>query len=75
MSLIETLRGPRIGPFSVFDSAGTAVIAYWIARWFEWPVLPTVAASFVLGEVVHVAVGVETPGTKMLTQQQEQKDT
>lgn len=65
MSFIEELRKPRIGPFAVFDTAGTGAIAYWLAKRYKWDLLTTVVGVYSLGEVVHLAIGKETPFTKM----------
>lgn len=66
MSLIDKLRGPRIGGLTVFDTGGTIVIAVVVAKKMDWAVVPTVLGAFVLGEMTHLFMSVDTPVTKKL---------
>jgi len=56
----------RIGGVAVVDVAGTLLGAYFLARYYEWHYVPTACGLLVIGEVVHVALGIETPVTKYL---------
>ncbi len=61
MTLLETLRTPKIGPFAVFDTA-TALAGMWIAapylgisrRRALWATIP-------IGVVTHAVLGIDTP--------------
>lgn len=66
MSLIDKLRSARIGPFAAFDLLGTIYGALLFAEWAETPKWVTVGAFIVGGEVIHAAVGQETPGTALI---------
>ena len=52
----------RIGGLEVIDIVGTVAIAWWLL-----PSLRTVALALVLGEVVHLAMKIDTPITQRLT--------
>ena len=56
----------RVGGIAVIDVAATLLGAYVLSRYEEWDFVPTAAGLFVLGEVVHVALGIETPVTKYI---------
>jgi hypothetical protein len=55
----------RVGGYAVIDVVGTFAIAYGIARIWDAPVTPTIVAAFVIGEITHWAMGINTP---LLTQ-------
>ena len=55
----------RIGGYAVVDLLGTAAIGVAVSRAARTPLLPTIAAAFVMGEVAHWALSVNTP---LLTQ-------
>ena len=63
-TLIAELRKPRIDVLgrsvAVFDTAGTAFIAYAVADRMKWNKPLTVGSAFVLGHLVHQMVGVKT---------------
>lgn len=55
----------RVYGYAVIDIVGTLGIAYLLANRLETPLAPTIAATFAAGELVHWAMGVNTP---LLTQ-------
>ena len=57
----------RVGGFAVVDIVGTVLIAYALSRHFRAPVAPTIVAAFVTGEIVHWAIGVNTPLLRQAT--------
>ena len=65
--IIEQLRGPKIGGIAIFDLGGSIVIALMIAQKMKVSKIKTVICIIALGEVVHVALGVNTPVTRRLT--------
>jgi hypothetical protein len=42
---------------ALVDVMGTLVVALYVAKRFDYPILPTVAGAFVLGEAVHAILG------------------
>ena len=66
MSTIDKLRSLRIGPFSVFDTVGTIGIGYAWHKITNTPLMSSLVLAFVTGELTHILVDVETPGTKLL---------
>lgn len=42
---------------ALVDVMGTVVVALYVAKRFNYPILPTVAGAFVLGEAVHAILG------------------
>lgn len=70
MTLLETLRGPRIGVFSAFDTLGTIIPAYLAARfWFNLNVVQSIAfvvGTLAIGELTHLIFGISTPFTQQI---------
>jgi hypothetical protein len=56
----------RIGPIAVIDLVGTIAGALIFSKVTKISPWKTVPAALVLGEVAHVAAGVETPVTRLL---------
>jgi len=68
ISLIDELRKPRIYlsqdlNISVFDTVGTIVIAYGVAKYMDWNPYLTVGLSFPLAYLTHKGFSIETPLT------------
>ena len=68
MDIITQLRKPRIHisedlNISVFDTLGTVVIAYGVAKYMDWNPYLTVGMSFPLAYISHKAFLIETPLT------------
>ena len=67
MSLIETLRTPKIGPFAVFDFVTAFAGMYYLGpkvlgisrRQALWATVPT-------GIAVHALLGIDTPLNRMV---------
>jgi hypothetical protein len=51
---------------ATIDTLGTVMLAYGISYYFDKPFLPTLAGTFAVGEIAHVAFGVETRLLKKL---------
>ncbi len=54
----------RIYGLAIIDIVGTIVIVYLLSiymKWTTWDFLGILAYAFILGEVVHYALGIETP--------------
>lgn len=51
----------RVGGYAVVDVLGTVAIAYAVSVRQDMPVVPTIVAAFVAGEIVHWTMGVNTP--------------
>lgn len=62
MSLLATLRSLRepCCQTSVFDTAGTAVLAWLAAGYFDWDPVVTTVGAFGLGFATHFALGIKT---------------
>lgn len=60
---LEQLRRPRIFGLALFDTVGTAIGAYYLAKYNDWPLGRTMVGTFVIGELVHLAFGIKTPVT------------
>jgi hypothetical protein len=59
----------RIGPFALVDTVLTALVGIGIAHWYQFNTLSTltfIAALFLVGELVHLVLGVKTSGAVML---------
>ena len=68
ISIIDELRKPRIYlsqdlNISVFDTVGTIVIAYSVAKYMNWNPYLTVGMSFPLAYISHKVFMIETPLT------------
>lgn len=74
MSLLETLRKPRLGPFALFDLGGTVLIGLAVSHRFGYRSEIVVPGLIVAGHVVHLLVGQETPGTKLVSSKFGNKD-
>lgn len=66
MSLIQTLRGPRIGPFAVFDFVTALGAAYWIAPKIGMSRKVAMLVAIPAGVVVHELLGIDTPLNRMV---------
>ena len=66
MSLLDTLRAPRIGPFSAFDTVGTLLLSVPVSKFFKVKLHYTIIVMFIGGEIAHELVGQETPGTMLI---------
>lgn len=56
----------RVYGLAVIDIVGTIVIALFIAKRYNFNKTKTLIFAFILGEVVHVVLDIDTPITKML---------
>ncbi len=63
-TLLATLRGPRIGPFTAFDLLGSLAIALVISR--RLGTNTPLIAVLPLSVVAHLIAGSDTPLTKMV---------
>ena len=64
---IQKLRdGFRIGGLSMFDTLGTIGGAYIHSRYFGTDLTKTIIFYLIAGEVVHLALGIDTPITKFI---------
>ena len=63
MSLIKSLREPKIADMAIFDLAATAAVAYYVSENHtkgEHPFLHVFLALMLLAIVVHVMIGTPT---------------
>lgn len=69
MSSIGDIRAnaPRILGLNSFDLIGTAIIAIPVAKYIEQPYPLALAEMLLLGEAVHLAMGIDTPITLWLS--------
>ena len=51
----------RVAGYAVIDVLGTLASGYVLSNRLKTPALPTIVATFAVGEVVHWAMGVNTP--------------
>ncbi len=59
----------RIYGLAVIDIVGTIVVVYLLSmymKWTTWYFLIVLVYAFILGELVHYAMGIETPITRGL---------
>ena len=63
---INKLRNPKIGGIAIFDVGGSVVIALLIAQRYNISKLKTIIGILALGELVHVAFGIQTPVTRKI---------
>jgi len=59
----------RIGPIAVIDLVGTIVIVILVGLWYglSWARIGWwVVAALIIGEVVHLALKIDTPITQLL---------
>ena len=68
MSTIERLRDifPRVLGISTFDTGGTILITWYIARMYNLDFKKSLISAFILGEIVHIIFNQSTPITKFL---------
>lgn len=59
----------RIGPISGADVAGTAGLAWLIAKWRDESFLKWFVKAVIAGEVVHLVLRIKTPVTQRLEEQ------
>ena len=65
-SIITELRKPKIANIAVFDVSASIVFAVIIARYFNFSYMKTIGGVLVLGEIVHLALGISTPVTRTI---------
>ena len=65
MNSLDQIRAYRVAGFSVFDVAVALLVAYVLAKRYRWDLLKTIIVVLVLGEVVHYALGISTPVTRL----------
>jgi hypothetical protein len=58
----------HIGPFAVTDTLATAAFGYGLAKWKGWNVRKTVIMTFITGEIVHWWLGIDTPISTRLSE-------
>ena len=51
----------RIGGYAVIDVLGTVGLGYVASELRRTPLVPTIAAAFIAGEMVHWYMGINTP--------------
>jgi succinate dehydrogenase hydrophobic anchor subunit len=56
----------RIANIAVVDTAMTVIAAWFLARWIHQPFLLVLLVLFIIGELVHVALGVDTTVKKAI---------
>lgn len=66
MNLIETLRGPKIGPFAIFDVAAALGAAYFLAPRIGVSRGFALTVAVPAGVVIHELLGVDTPLNRMV---------
>ena len=66
MSLIKTLRKPRVGPFAVFDVAASLGAAYWLAPKLGVSRKVALVAAIPAGVLAHELFGIDTPLNRMI---------
>ena len=66
MTLIQTLRRPRIGPFAVFDFVTAFSGAYFLAPRLGVSRKRALWAAIPAGVLVHQLLGIETPLNRMV---------
>lgn len=66
MSFVEDIRQYRIGKLAIFDTFGTILIGIVIAKYNKWSLWKTLLALFILGEIVHLSLKIDTPITRYL---------
>jgi len=68
METIDNIRNrfPRVAGLSSFDLLGAFGVAWSASVYYNKPLLQCVGAVAVIGEIAHVAAGVETPITSMI---------
>ena len=64
--LINKLRKPKLGGIAIFDVGGSVVVALLIAQRYEISKLKTIIGILALGELVHVAFGIQTAVTRKI---------
>jgi hypothetical protein len=64
--LINKLRKRKVAGIAVFDVAGSVLMAVLIARRYQLSKLKMAVGVLMLGEVVHVALGISTPVTRKM---------
>jgi hypothetical protein len=66
MTLIDKLRKPKVGPFSVFDVAAALGGAYWLAPKIGMKRNTAMLISIPAGVLVHELLGIDTPLNRMI---------
>jgi hypothetical protein len=67
MDLLELRKNaPRILGMNSFDLTGTALFAYWYASKYDKDFLTTFGQLFLVGEAVHLLLGISTPVTNKI---------
>ncbi len=54
----------RIYGLAVIDIVGTVIIVYLLSAYMKWNFITLLIWAFIIGEVVHVIMGIETPITR-----------
>ena len=66
MSLIKTLRKPRVGPFAIFDTVATLSAACVLAPKLGVERRTALLAAIPVGVLVHELLGIDTPLNRMI---------
>ena len=71
MNLLDFLRSFRIGPFAIFDFAGTYLLAFLIGPYLKKIGIPISREQFMylalpLSVLIHFIFRIDTPLTKMV---------
>ncbi len=56
----------RIYGLAVIDIVGTVIIVYLLSAYMKWNFITLLIWAFIIGEVVHVIMGIETPITRAM---------
>lgn len=68
-TLIQKLRAPRVFAIAIFDVFAALSIPLLLTLYYHWKsstFLYSGAAALVLGEIVHLLLGIDTLVTKLL---------
>jgi hypothetical protein len=55
-----------MGPLATVNVLGTALLAFYVARVLGWNPWRTIAYAYVLGEMVHLFLNLQTPVAEAL---------
>lgn len=67
MDIREIRNNTRLFGISWFDAGGTLLIAYFHSKYFKINTMKTIIGYFIIGEIMHIILGVETPITKIFS--------
>lgn len=65
MNCLQNLREYKVGPFTVFDTVVSFVVAYYFAQYFKYDVRAVMLLVLPVSVLIHKMVGQSTPLTQM----------